>query len=350
MSLKALSQAAKNTLRQAPKATLKPAGVARAAQKMAGDTVQASASLQRSKAVAKLRNWMATEAAMPIQDGSRSRLLLHKQATGKGTVMLVHGFTSGTYQYDQLAPKLHKLGFDVFVPRLPGHGFKNAAGIADPSRLPRAGESLRYKDYADEMMALIDGLGGPVRVAGLSGGGNVALDIRNRHNVAGVVAMSPFLAAADGRARAAHRVFATLDSVTFGQASKLLDLLKRSWGKQPGSANPGHWHHTFGNVYSVSREGERVASKIKPSGAPIQFITTASDRAVSNDAIKRAYQRAGGPRTNGWYQFPLKEGVPHPMLSPLTNPKQESIEQINDTIVRFFDTGRLAQRGSLPPG
>jgi pimeloyl-ACP methyl ester carboxylesterase len=318
------------------------------AAQVARDAFHDGAAVQRSKAVARLRSWLASEAALPLQDGSRSQLLLHKQATGKGTVVLFHGWSSGTYQYDQLAPRLHDMGFDVFVPRLPGHGFKTAAGVADPSHLPRAGQRRQYRDYADEVMGLVSGLGGPVRVAGLSGGGNVALDIRNRYDVAGVVAMAPYLAAADGRVRIGHHVFAFLDRISFGQASRLLDLLKHDWGKRTGGAAPGHWHHRVGNIYAVSRHGDRVVSEIKRSGPPIQFITTASDRAASNEVIARAYQRAGGTSVNGWYQFPLEDGVPHPMLSPVTNPKQASIEQLNDTIAQFFDTGRLAQRGPAP--
>ncbi|MEB3330014.1 MAG: alpha/beta hydrolase, partial [Candidatus Sericytochromatia bacterium] len=302
----------------------------------------------RGQAVARLRRWLAAEAALPLQDGSRSQLLLHGKPTGKGTVVLFHGWSSGTYQYDQLAPKLHELGFDVFVPRLPGHGFKTAAGVADPAYLPRAGESHRYRAYADEVMGLVSGLGGPVRVAGLSGGANVALDIRNRYPVAGVVAMAPYLAAADNRARLGHHAVAFLDRLSFGQASRVLDLIKHDWGKRSGSVAAGHWHHTVGNIYAVSRNGDRVVSELRRSGPPIQFITTASDRAASNDVIARAYRRAGGPAANGWYQFPLEEAVPHPMLSPVTNPKQASIERLNDTIAQFFDTGRLTDRGVAP--
>ncbi|MEB3220975.1 MAG: alpha/beta hydrolase [Candidatus Sericytochromatia bacterium] len=342
-SLRIATPLAQQVLRRAPAVQLR-----REALEVAGAALVESAATRRGRALEGIRRFLAAEAALPLQDGSRSQLLAHATPTGKGTVVLLHGWSSGTYQYDQLGPKLFGLGFDVFIPRLPGHGFKTAAGVADPSHLPRAGQRRQYRDYADEVMALVGGLGGPIHVAGLSGGGNIALDIRNRYPVTSVLAMAPYLAAADGRARGGHNVMAFFDTLTFGQASRLLDLVKHDWGTRKGGAAPGHWHHTVGNIYAVSRHGDRVISELRPDGPPIQFITTAVDRAASNDTIGRAFRRAGGDSVNGWYQFPVEEGVPHPMLSPVTNPKPESITRLNDVIAGFFDTGRAVDRGTAP--
>lgn len=296
------------------------------------------ATISRAAAVKRLREHLAAEAALPLQEGSRSQLLLHPQPTGKGVVVLFHGWSSGTYQYDVLAPQIYARGFDVYIPRLPGHGFKKPDGTSDPGHLLKSHEALGYRRYADEVYDRVRHLGGPVQVVGLSGGGNVALDLVARHpEIRGAVAIAPFLGSQDWKARTGHHLMWALDRLTFGQGSRFLNRLNHSWGPVEPTTGAGHWNHPIGAIYAMARYGDHVMRDLPKTRAPIQFITSATDRAASARLITEAHEKTGKNSRNGFYEFPAQLNVPHPMVHPLTNPVTSSIEKLNEITLKFLD-------------
>ena len=56
-----------------------------------------------------------------VVKASRPFTLLHKEKSRKA-VLLIHGFTGYPGEMVRPAEDLYLAGFDVFVPRLPGHG------------------------------------------------------------------------------------------------------------------------------------------------------------------------------------------------------------------------------------
>ncbi|MEB3198179.1 MAG: alpha/beta fold hydrolase [Candidatus Sericytochromatia bacterium] len=305
----------------------------------------------RATAILRLQALLAAEATLPLQNGSRSQLLLQPQPTGKGTVVLLHGWSAGTYQYELLAPQLLAQGFDVYIPRLPGHGFQKPDGSADASQLLRSHEFMGYRQFADELMEQVRGLGGPIQVVGLSGGGNVALDMAARYpELKGAVVMAPYLGSADPKARFGHHLMWGLDQLTFGQGSRFLNRLTHSWGPTPTHSGAGHWEHPVGAIYAIARYGDAVMQALPNTRVPIQFITTANDRAASPRLIGEAYVRTGGAARNGFFEFPASDTVPHPMLHPLTNPNARAIETLNQVSLRFLDGGQFSQQPPAPQG
>ncbi len=61
-----------------------------------------------------------------IASDSGSRFYEHGERTALA-VVLVHGLTNAPPQWDVFARELHASGSGVVVPRLPGHGHRNAA-------------------------------------------------------------------------------------------------------------------------------------------------------------------------------------------------------------------------------
>ena len=95
-------------------------------------------------------------------------LLTHGQKTDRA-IVLYHGLTACPFQYHEFAQLLFDEGYNVFVPRLPRHGYADRTGnaLADLT--------------AEELLSVMDpdvdlavGLGDHVTLAGLSLGGNVA--------------------------------------------------------------------------------------------------------------------------------------------------------------------------------
>ena len=65
---------------------------------------------------AQLEARVDAEAALPLQDGSRSRLWLHDGPAPRGTLVMYHGFSAGTWQYEILAQQAFEAGFHVYAP------------------------------------------------------------------------------------------------------------------------------------------------------------------------------------------------------------------------------------------
>ncbi|MBM3271096.1 MAG: alpha/beta hydrolase [Candidatus Sericytochromatia bacterium] len=323
-----------------------PAAPAPAVSVPAGgpDLVAYRAGLARIQAV------IAAEKALPIQRGSESRLLAHPTPPPKGTIVMLHGFSAGTWQFEDMAKAAFESGYNVYVPRLPGHGFKVPSGDEDATKLLDSRNWRDYHAYAEDIYAQVKALGGPIRLTGLSGGANVALDMVVHHpDIKGAVLYAPFLAPRSFWARFGLGAVRILDAVSFGLFGRLLDKVPFGWGEGGRAAarawgRPGHWDMKMGNVYGLYRHGQtlvRDAAKIK---TPLQFFTTAIDDAADQGAIDKIYRRSGGAVRNGMYFFPKADDVPHPMVHWRENSHPETIATLSRLSLDFLDRGVLANR------
>ncbi|WP_332719912.1 alpha/beta hydrolase, partial [Pelagibacterium mangrovi] len=131
----------------------------------------------------------ADEMALGLHDKCGSTALTHGEQTTIAVVYL-HGLTSCPAQVDQLATEIFNLGYNVYIPRLPGHG------MAD--RMTTALAETTAEEFLHAVNGAVDiahGLGESVVVTGLSGGGTMAVWlVQNRSDIDRVVALAPFLA------------------------------------------------------------------------------------------------------------------------------------------------------------
>jgi alpha-beta hydrolase superfamily lysophospholipase len=137
---------------------------------------------------------IAGETANPrINPQSRSRLLTHGSPTAR-SVLLLHGYTHGPEQFDDLARDFHERGYNVWVPRAPGHG------MTDPGAIHRIGTS-ELTTYAFEALAVAYGLGTEAGIVGISAGAILAtwLAQQRRDAVRRLLLLSPFFGPAPGR-------------------------------------------------------------------------------------------------------------------------------------------------------
>lgn len=304
-----------------------------------------AAAAGRAAAVDRLRAYAAAEKALPLQPGSETRLYLHPDPAPRGVLVMYHGFSAGTWQFDLLAKKAYAAGYDVVVPRLPGHGLKDAQGVEDPSQLPKAADWSRYQDFAEQTYQLARGLGGPLSVLGLSVGANVALDVAEHHpEIQRVVAYAPFLAPPGFAGKLISAVQA-LDKVTFGLAGRLLDFVPWGWGKESeaetaSGKRPGHSKFPLGTIYAATQLGSRLIADGPKARAPIQFFVTDVDDAADNPTIRRLHDRAGGDPRNGWYRFTAAEGIPHPMVHPQEDRGKGHTPLLYAETMKFLLSGR----------
>ncbi len=137
---------------------------------------------------------IAGETADPgIRPRSRSRLLSHGSPTAR-SVLLLHGYTHGPEQFDDLARDFHARGYNVWVPRAPGHG------TTDPGAIHRI-RATELVTYASEALTIASGLGAEVGVAGISAGAILATWLAQQRGdtVRRLLLLSPFFGPAPGR-------------------------------------------------------------------------------------------------------------------------------------------------------
>lgn len=311
----------------------------------------------RTSSIKRLQAIMAAETHLSLQKGSETLLFLHADPTrpSKGTIIMYHGFTAGSWQFEILAKQASEAGYDVYVPRLPGHGLmdrRSTAGaiIEDPSQLLTAKNWRDYQTFAERTYLDARGLGGPVHVMGLSVGGNIALEVAERHpEISRVVAYAPFLKP-PGFAGRIIDVVRMLDKVTFGLAGRALSWVPWGWGKECEAETargdrPGHSKFNLGCIYAATQLGSKLVKEAPAIKAPVQFFTTAVDDAADEGTIRKLHDRAGGDPRHGWYHYPTAEGVPHPMVHPREDKGHGQTPALYAMTLRFLETGVPLDRG-----
>lgn len=263
-------------------------------------------------------------------------LFLHRP-DAKGTVMLFHGFTAGPWQYEELAKRLQQEGYNVYAPRMPGHGFMRPDGQITGEYFVSAAKRHKYDEFVKARFAEAEALGQPVWVAGLSGGANLALRTAEMYpQVKGVFDMAPFLGA-DGALSWVFKILAGLDKLTFGAFGTLLDKIPQGKNGLANAANAlPHNQSTYGAALAM----RDVGAKIHDIKAPVQFITTEGDKLSGEGFVGKYFKRTGGAKENGWFHFEKAAGVPHAMIDRRQNKAPGAVDQLTEMLVSFLKTGK----------
>lgn len=72
----------------------------------------------------RLNQVVDAERTMSLQQGTQSGVYL-QPGPARGTIVMYHGFTAGSWQFELLARRAYADGFNVYAPRLPGHGLND---------------------------------------------------------------------------------------------------------------------------------------------------------------------------------------------------------------------------------
>jgi pimeloyl-ACP methyl ester carboxylesterase len=138
-------------------------------------------------AVRVARAVIAAETADPdVRPRSRSVLLSHGLRT-PWSVLLLHGYTHGPEQMSDLGRDFHSRGYNVWIPRAPGHG------TTDPGA-DRGITADKLTTHAAEALDIAAGLGGDTGVVGISAGAILATWLASRPGdaVRRLLLLSPF--------------------------------------------------------------------------------------------------------------------------------------------------------------
>jgi pimeloyl-ACP methyl ester carboxylesterase len=271
----------------------------------------------------------------------------HEQPAPNGIAVLLHGFSAGTKQWEHQVDDLYQRGYDVFVPRLPGHSEVRADGQVDTERVPsQYGE--QWEAFGDKIWDLVKD-SGKVSLVGLSAGGMLALRTAERHRdertsegeqvLQKVVAVSPFLAPAGDLFRASGVGISNRNAIWFASlahaaAPGLVTPLLRLAYKDLSAENATPYDYGFryarhDQVLALGRAGEAtLADAEKLRGTQTLVVLSEADT-LADPAVAREAAEAAEAET---VIFPLSEGVPHGMISPRENPDPVSCSRVQNLI------------------
>lgn len=252
----------------------------------------------------------ADEAALPLHPGCRSRLLSHGAKVAR-VVLYLHGLTNCPLQAEELAQQLFALGYNVYLPRWPGHGEADQMTLA---LVDLDAETMVAS--TDQAIDLVHGLGDEVTVIGMSAGGAMtAWAAQYRADVAHTVAVSPFLGP--------HFVPPWANRA----AANLLLMMPNTmllWNPLEPEGSPG-MEHSYPRIPTHAlaqfmRLGEVIGDGARadpPRAAGLGMLLNDADFAVNNELARQliAAWRSRGS-TVDVEVLPRSDRLPHDLIDP----------------------------------
>lgn len=274
-----------------------------------------------------------------------SHLGLLSPERARASVLLLHGYTAGPWQLEELGARLNAAGFHYYAPRLPGHGWMDAARRGTGERLVALSERQRYETFLDTAYQALSDLQVPVYAVGLSGGGNLALRLAEKQpEIARVVAVAPFLGP-DYPAAWSFGLVEVLNGLSFGGLGQALQAVP--YGENTLSTPDEDLPHTQGHINNAYT-AYRMGAEVQQLQARVQFFTTAGDDLSGVDPVGVLFRRLGGAARHGWFHYRAADRMPHAMISPRQH-DPAAIGQLHGMIVHFLQTGQRFWHPPAPP-
>ena len=209
---------------------------------------------------------------------------IEREGEGRDAVLLLHGFGDTPQALRYLADALHRRGWTVHAPLLPGHG-----------RSLREFAASRADDWERAAYAAYDALRARherVAVAGLSmGGALAALCARRDPSMPALVLLAPYLSMPTAIRRCArlHPVWgAFAPFVPAGGERSIVDERERplslAYGAVAGTT-----------LRELLRIVERASAALPEIRVPTLVVHSRDDHRVPPDAAERAFARLGAP-------------------------------------------------------
>lgn len=226
-------------------------------------------------------------------------------------VVLLHGITSSPIQFRELADLFFARGFNVLVPRMPHHGYRDRL-TRDQSHLSRD-EML---DWLDHVIAAGHQLGRHVSVVGLSVSGTLAAwAYATRTDVDVAVPIAPTFAPAGVPIHlvpALARLTLLLPNMLVWWDPRVRDRLRNPAGY------PRFATHPMAAAFLLGADVFARADRVAPRGRSAVVITNPRDMAVSSRATRAVverWQRHPGARVDH-VQLDARIGRLHDVVGP----------------------------------
>jgi pimeloyl-ACP methyl ester carboxylesterase len=228
-------------------------------------------------------------------------------------VVLLHGITNNPAQYSEFAPLLHERGINVFVPRLPEHGYRD--------RMTRRIATLtaeRVLAAGTEAVDIACGLGERVGVLGISMGGSLAAYFAQHRAIDVAVPVAPDFALLQlpyAASYLAERLMLALPNFFFWWDPRVRAR------QLPVTAYPRCSTHALMQTMRIGDDVYRASRRERQLARRIVTVVNRCDPAVNNEVAQRvSYEWAGWNRTGVAYVELRRLPENHDIIDP-RNPK-----------------------------
>lgn len=279
------------------------------------------------EAIRKAAKWMERDLVEPVVPETGSILLTHGHKTPTAYVFL-HGLTSSPRQFRKLAEITHGRGANVFVPRMPFHGYR------DPLNTQQ--RSFRIRDAmltAWEAVDIAQGLGENVIVVGLSINGTVTAWLSaERDDIQTAAILSP-LFAPHGMGRRTAFVLGNLFSL-LPPMLMWWDDEQREKLYRPSWSYPRFPSRGISGAFQLSHELWNLAGRPPLQAKRTIIVLSDSDKAINPDVVRQFATRWNerSPGSVTVHTFPKEENVLHDFIDP-----QQPNEQTKTVYPRLLE-------------
>jgi hypothetical protein len=242
----------------------------------------------------------------------------------KKLLVLIPGLSESTKSLQFVAQKFHEKGYNVWMPRLPGHGVIDPtnSGANNPSLIPCARNYLAWKEYTKEIAEILNMVTENIHIVGFSAGGAIAAYLatlitekpKERLNL---TLLAPFFNPAKRGERIGLSVLRFLDYITFGLVGRILDKIPHPVSRTiPESQTPDF---SLGQILSFNKFANLVGSPVAEQLKCLSFfmgLVKDDDRICEPDALD-FFNRVPADTPKGHYVFKALDGEPalvHPGL------------------------------------
>ena len=228
-----------------------------------------------------LERYLARDDNERIAPYGRSIVLSHGRRTAWSAVLL-HGLSASPKQFEAIASALFERGYNVFIPRLPRHGYHDRSSV---SLGAMRAEHLRAA--ASDAVAAGRELGERVLVVGFSLGGLLTAHLVQRDRIDRAVAIAPFLGFAllPNRWRNAFMRFTLRVPNYFGW----WDPVRRE-KTYPEHGYPRWSSHALAHAMVIANDLFNDAQREAPKTTRVTLVANAREAAVNNRAIEALAQ------------------------------------------------------------
>jgi alpha-beta hydrolase superfamily lysophospholipase len=255
---------------------------------------------------------------------SYDSILLSHGAPRPRAYVLLHGMSASPLQFAEFASRLYARGANVYVPRLPQHGFEDRMSTALGDLTAR-----ELRTFARDSVAAAYDLGTEVHVVGFSLGGLLAAWIAQTMEVARVTAIAPFL----GVAGLPRRFTPGAAEFALRAPNAMLwwnPLLRERLG--PAHGYPRFATHAVAQASRLASGLFALAAVEAPRASEIAIVLNAFETTVNNRAARRLaweWAREARQRTHLYRMKGL--GPAHDIIEPMRSP--ENIRRVYPPLV-----------------
>lgn len=303
-----------------------------------------SVSPAKNAAIKKILEYVEEDNTKNIKQECKSRFLCQNTAP-KGIVVLFHGFTAGTWQFESFEQELFKKGYHVFIPRLPGHGFYYPPeGKQNPEYIPLSHQYKDYLQFALKIYQLVKTVGLPIHLGGLSGGGAIAALIAQRNeDIKSLVLYAPYFNPGTFFSRLSIYLVNLLEKITGWPIAKMADkmpydLLKRE--KSSGNIKRDidifcHNCVVKGQIFALTRFSHNVLHSTKNILAKTLLYTTETDILAHNASTMQVFNLVQSKKY--WIHYDKKRSIPHSMVSKRMHNHEDVVDEMVKNLLDFLE-------------